>query len=155
MGDSLPLIISVIVVVLLFSLLRRRGGTRNQPDMIQAILFDVKLNQVLIDTYHRREKPKKFERTNWLLYKDKISFLKETLKENLKEAFALVDDINQQIQFAKKSKSESYKNIDLSKLRELLIVCREGLEEWMVDNTGQKELPPRYPSLTGFLFGER
>ena len=40
-------------------------------------------------------------------------------------------------------------------------VCRalgielEELEDWMLTNTGQKEMPTKYPSLLGFFFGER
>jgi len=37
----------------------------------------------------------------------------------------------------------------------MLDECRKELEDWMMTNVGQKELPPKYPSLSSFFFGER
>ncbi len=153
---GLVLIVSVIVIVLLFSLLRGRGGSvRNRPEVIQFLLFDVKINQALVETYHQREKFKRFERTNWELNKSKISFLSDSLQETLKMTFSMVEDINAELKIIKKDKSRSFKEINVSQLEEPLAKCREGLEGWLIDAIGTTEVPIRYPSLTGFLFGDR
>lgn len=148
-------IVSVAVVLLLFSLLRRRGGPAKYPEVVQFILYDVKLNQVLVDTFKQRQKPKTFETTNWAMNKTKIGFLSETAKKLLKDTFALTDTFNVEIKAAKRAKSDSFRNIDLTKLKEMLDECRTELEDWMMKNVGQKELPPKYPSLSSFFFGER
>ena len=149
------LIVVVAVILILFSLLRRRGGPAKYPEVVQSILYDIKWNQVLADNFFRVEKPRRFENANWQMNKEKIGFLGENLKQMLKEVFALVEEYNTKIKEAKKAKTDSYKTIDLTRFKELLAKCREELENWMVEKTGQKELPPKYPTLMGSLFGER
>jgi hypothetical protein len=152
---ALALVLSIIVIVVLFSFFRGRGGVRHHPEVVQFLLFDVKLNQVLVDTFHQREKPRRLEKTNWEINKSKISFLGESLKETLKLTFAMVEEVNQDLKMTKKNKSLSYQDINVSKLKEPLARCREGLEEWLMDTIGTTEVSPRYPSLSGFMFGER
>jgi hypothetical protein len=149
------LIITIGIILFLFSLLRRRGGAAKFPEIVQSLLYDVKWNQVLVDSFLQREKPHRFENVNWLINKEKIGFLGETLKQNLKDAFALVEEYNKVIKEARKARSDSYKSLDLTRFKELLAKCRQGLEDWMVEKTGQKELPPKYPTLMGTFFGER
>jgi hypothetical protein len=150
------IIIAIIAIVLIFfSLLRRRSGAAKYPEVVQALLFDVKLNQAIAIHFLEIPKPRRFENVNWQMNKDKIGFLGEELKEMLREVFAKVEEYNQQIKAAKKAKSDSYKTIDLTRFKELLEKCRQELEDWMVQKTGQKELPPKYPTLWGSLFGER
>ena len=148
-------IVSIAVIMLLFSLLRRRGGPGKYPEVVQYILYDVKLNQVLVETFKQREKARVFEVTNWTMNKTRIGFLSETQKKLLKDTFALTEEVNKEIRAAKKAKSESFRNLDLTKLKEMLDECRKELEDWMMTNVGQKELPPKYPSLSSFFFGER
>ena len=149
------LIIVSVAIVIIFMLLRPRAGARKYPEVVQFILYDIKMNQALVDTFSRREKPKTFEHNNWEMYKDRIGFLTETQKDLLRETFGLVDEFNVVIKAAKKSKTNSYKNIDLSKFKELLDKCQKELEDWMITNTGQKDLPLKYPSIWSTLFGER
>jgi hypothetical protein len=87
--------------------------------------------------------------------KTKIGFLTETQKTLLKETFTLTDELNVQIRAAKKEKSDSYKSLDLTKYKELLEKSQKELEDWMVTNTGQKELPLKYPSLWNIFTGDR
>jgi len=154
-SGALALVLTLVLVVVLFSFLRGRGGVRHRPEVVQFLLYDVKLNQALVETFHIREKPRRFERTNWEINKSKISFLGESLKETLTMTFAVVEDLNREIKLIRKSRSSGHQDMDVSKLRGLLAKCREGLEGWLMDNVGTTDLPPRYPSITGFLFGER
>ena len=150
------IIIAIIgIVLILFSLVRRRGGAAKYPEIVQALLYDIKLNQALAVHFLEITKFRRFENVNWLMNKDKIGFLGESLKDMLREIFTLVEEYNQQIKAAKKAKSDNYKAIDLTRFKELLDKCRQELEDWMVQKTGQKELPPKYPTLMGTLFGER
>ena len=148
-------ILIIGIVLILFSLVRRRGGAAKYPEVVQALLYDVKLDQALAEHFLEITKLRRFENVNWLMNKDKIGFLGESLKDMLRETFKLVEEFNQQIKEAQKAKSDSYKTIDLTRFKELLDKCRQELEDWMVQKTGQKELPPKYPTLWGSLFGER
>ena len=148
-------VLTIIVVVVLFSFLRGRGGVRHRPEVVQFLLFDVKLNQVLVDTFHQREKPKRFERTNWEINKSKVGFLGDSLRETLTMTFGMVEELNQELKAIKKAKSGSHKDLNVAKLKEPLAKCREGLEGWLMDTIGTTEVAPRYPTLMGTLFGER
>ena len=154
-GSNWPLIFILIVIILLFVFLRRGGGARRQPEIVQSLLTDVKLDQALVETFYIREKPRKFEMTSWQMHRTKLDFLGEELQATLAETFGIIEDFNQQIKTIKRSKVGDHKSIDVTKLKELLAKCRKGLEDWMMDKIGQKELPTRYPSLMGFLFGGR
>jgi hypothetical protein len=152
---ALILVLSLLVIIILFSLFRRRGGPSKYPETVQAILWDVKINEVLANTIQVRPKPTPFETVNWQLYQKKMGFLEETLKQDLRESFELATKFNVDIRAARKAKSDSYKNLDLSRLKELLVKCRQELEDWMIKNTGSKELPPKYPTMSSFFFGDR
>jgi hypothetical protein len=149
------LLVSIGLVLILFSLIRRRGGPGKYPEVVQYILYDVKLNLIIAENFTKYQKPRVFETTNWMMNKEKIGFLTESLKNLLKETFTLIEGFNKEIKAAKKARSESYKSLDLTKLRENLAQCRKELEDWMMTTVGKTELPPRYPSLTSFFFGDR
>ena len=153
--ETWEIILIIGIVLILFSLVRRRGGAAKYPEVVQALLYDVKLDQALAEHFLEITKMRRFENVNWLMNKDKIGFLGESLKDMLRETFKLVEEFNEQIKAAQKAKSDSYKTIDLTRFKELLDKCRQELEDWMVLKTGQKELPPKYPTLWGSLFGER
>ena len=149
------LIVSLLIILLLFTLLRPRSNPRKYPETIQSLIYDVKLNLVLVETFLQRIKPRIFEHNNWEINKTKIGFLTETQKTLLKETFTLTDELNAQIRAAKKAKSDSYKSLDLMKYKELLEKSLKELEDWMVANTGHKELPLKYPSLWNIFTGDR
>jgi hypothetical protein len=157
-SSSWILIVTFGIIVVLFMLLRPRSNPRKYPEIVQFILYDIKLNQALTDTFLQRDKLRTFECNNWEINKTKVGFLTETQKELLKETFTLVDELNVGIKAAKKGRTDLYKKIgqtELSKLKELLDRCQQELESWMITNVGQKELPLKYPSLLGLFFGER
>ncbi len=150
---ALVLVLSIVVVVVLFSFLRGKGGVRRQPEVVQFLLFDVKINQALVETFYDRTKIRGFERTNWEINKSKISFLSESLKDTLRATFALVEELDGEIKAVKKDKTRDRREVDVTKLTEPLAKCREGLEGWLIDTIGTTEVPIRYPSISGFLFG--
>ena len=155
-AGAIPVLITLGIVILLFYLLRRRGGSvRQRPEVVQGLIYEVRLNQALVDTFHLREKARRFESTNWQLHKDKLDFLEESLQNTLSGVFEMVEYFNQQIKTAKKAKAFDRLSLDVSKLKEPLAESKKGLEDWLEENTGARELPPKYPSLFGTLFGER
>jgi hypothetical protein len=148
------LVISGAIILILFSLLRRRGGPKKYPEVVQYLLWDIKLNQALADSLPIREKMKYFEQNGWLLNRAKIGFLSESIKDDLKEIFTLVEQYNKTMRESKKNKDNAYRSMDLAHFKELLARCREGLEDWMVKNTGSKEYQPKGPSLSSFFLGD-
>ena len=150
----LAVVLSLVLVVALFSFIRGRGGVTQRPETVQLVLYDVKINQALVEVFHIQEKPRKFEKSNWDINKRKIGFLDESLKETLNMAFGMVEEINQDIKLAKKNKT-SYQSIDVSRLADPLATCRKGLEDWMMENVGTTELPIKYPSIWDTFFGSR
>ena len=147
----LAVVLSLVLVITLFSFLRSRGGATQRPEVAQFVLYDVKMNQSLVTAFHLQEKPRRFEKSNWEINKNKIGFLDESLKETLKMTFGMVEDLNQDIKLAKKNKT-SYQSINVSQLIEPLVTCRKGLEDWMMENLGTTELPNKYPSIWDTLF---
>jgi len=146
-------IVSLLVIVALFSFLRGRGTVRRHPEIIQLILNDVKMDQALVSAFYLREKPRQFERNNWELYKNDVGFLGESLNETLRLTFSIVEDLNQEIKLVKKNKT-SHQSINVNKLTEPLAVCRKGLEDWMMEHLGTTELPLKRPSFLGTFFGQ-
>jgi hypothetical protein len=147
----LAVVLSIILVIALFSFLRGRGGVMQRPEVVQFVLYDVKMNQALVETFYIREKPKRFEKSNWEINKKKIGFLDESLQETLRMTFGMVEDLNQDIKLVKKNKT-SHQSINVTKLVEPLAACRKGLEDWMMENLGTTEPPPKYPSIWDTLF---
>jgi hypothetical protein len=152
---AIVLVISIVVVVVLFSLFRGRGSVRHQPEVVQFVLFDVKINQALVTTFLERKKIRGLERTNWEINKGKITFLSESLKETLRNTFAMVEEVNAEIKAVKKDKTRDRREVDIDRLTEPLQKCRDGLEGWLMETIGSTTVPPRYPTISGFLFGER
>ncbi len=188
--DALPAIILLVVLIVVFTSLRGRIGLigrGNQPEVVQSLLWDVRLNLALVETFHVREKPRKFERANWEENKDRLDFLGEAfakkckdcshehentvekcekcgsanlrdplqLRKTLSYVFETVGEFNDQIKAAKKARSTSYLNIDVGKLKEPLAKSKQGLEDWMMDTIGMKEIPPKHDTLRGLFFGQR
>jgi len=148
------LLVTLGVILLLFSLLRRRGGPKKYPEVVQYLLWDIKLNQALVSTFKTREKVRYFEQNGWLLNKTKIGFLSETVKDMLKEVFTLVAEYNTVIRTSKKNKDANYRNLDLNHFQELLEKCRKELEDWMVKTTGSTEYQQKAPGISSFFLGD-
>ncbi|MDD5190456.1 MAG: hypothetical protein PHE50_05375 [Dehalococcoidales bacterium] len=153
-AGAIILIASLAIIILLFSLLRRRGGPKKYPEVVQYLIWDIKLNQALAASFAAREKVKYFEENGWLLNKQKIGFLSESTKDMLKELFGLVEEYNKIIKDSRKNKDTAYRAINLTHFQELLGKCRNELEDWMLKNTGNKEYQQKSPSLTGFFLGD-
>ena len=150
----LAVVLSLALIVAVFSFLRGRGSVMQRPEVVQFVLYDVKMNQSLVEAFYIREKPRRFEKSNWEINKNRIGFLDESLKETLKMTFDMVEDINQDIKLVKKNKT-SHQSINVAKLVDPLATCRKGLEDWMMENVGTTELPTKYPSIWDTLFTGR
>lgn len=154
---NLPVILLVIGLILIQILLRRGLKPRTTPpEIAQNLLAEVRLNQALIESFDFREKPKKFEAASWQRSKDKLDFLSHPLQRALSDTFMLVEEFNQQIDAAKKYRSDSYLvNINVARLKEPLAKSRQGLEEWLMSKTGTGDSSPQVPGVLDDLLGKR
>ena len=61
------LIAIIAILLILFTLMRRRGGATKYPEVVQSLLFDIKINQALAANFLIIAKPRRFENANWML----------------------------------------------------------------------------------------
>jgi len=142
----------LVLVVALFvgSIFFRKRRTGTAPMVIAMGLYrDVDKNQKLVEAFSFRLKIKKFKTKTWQKHKNRVDFLGEELRAALTDAFKPAEDFNQQIDAAQKKGSSSYLSaIQVDKLKEPLARCRQGLEKWIQDNWGNRDL---YPKRIGFF----
>ena len=58
-------VITLAIILILVSLVRRRGGAAKYPEIVQALLYDIRFNQGLAAYFFELKKPRRFENTNW------------------------------------------------------------------------------------------
>ena len=155
-SENIPVIVLVIGFILLqFFLRRRRKPEITHQEIARSLLSEVRLNRALAESYHLRQKPKKFETVSWQMNKTKLDFLDQALQVALTGAFTIAEDFNRQIEAAKKYKSTSYiVSIDVAKLKEPLTKSQQGLEEWLLAKTGTQEPSPKYPGILDNWLGK-
>ncbi len=154
-ADNLPLVFIVLAIVaFLFFFRKGQRPERTRAEIIYNLLSEVKLDQAMVETFALREKLKKFEVVSWQRNKTRLSFVGDTLRGNLSKAFGSAEELNRQMDAAKKSKeTDARSKIDVAVLREPLAKSRDGLEEWLLIHTGRKEPPIKYPTIMDDLFG--
>ena len=152
--NPLPVIIILIVFAIVFTWVRFGGSkVRQRPDYVQRLIYEIRLNQALVETFRNREKPRKFETTTWRMFHNEMDFLEDSLQENLSDVFDIILEYNEQIQAAKKTRTYDQLNINVNKIKKPLAICRKELEDWLEETTGNRELPTRYPGMFGWWFG--
>ena len=151
MGQSVGLIVLVIVIFIASIFLKKRKGDSAAPMIIaMTLLRDVDKNQKLVQAFHFNWKTKKFKTENWKKYNSNIGFISEELSKHLSAAFMISEDFNERIAEAKKHKSSSYlATIQVDRLSVPLAKSREGLEQWVEENWGNSALYPKRRGLFG------
>lgn len=156
LGENLIFIIAILAILVLFSIMRRRTPNRDRPQVVRGLLSEVRINEALIETFHQRPKPRRFETATWQMNRKKLDFFEKSLQADLTTAFTMAEDFNRQLKMAKKAKSADFKlNFDPETMKEPLAKSKKGLEDWLLAHFGGKEPPPKYPSITDYLFGGR
>ncbi|MBA7655374.1 hypothetical protein ES703_63278 [subsurface metagenome] len=156
-GANLPFIVAVIVLIFFqFVIRRRRSPESTYPEIVQALLSEVRLNLRLAEAFSFSQRTRKFLTTSWQLNKNKLDFLDQSTQISLSDAFMMAEDFNQQIAASKKYKSTSYLAvIDVDKLKEPLTKSQEGLEQWLQSEVGTIEPQMKTPGPFDDLIGRR
>ena len=132
-GGSQWQIILPLIIFIVFALFMRRRRTENtDTDIANSVLMDVHENLGIVESFGYQKKPKKFRVGSWQRNNAKLGFLGSSLQDSLAEAFSLAESFNQQIDIAKKQKSDVYlSGIDVHKMEGPLTKSRDGLQEWL------------------------
>lgn len=146
-AENLPLILGVVFFILIQAYLRRHKPEKTSPEIVQSLLNDIKANLQTIEAFPTQQKFKKLKIGSWNRNKKRLKFLDESLQATISDTFDMVDELNRQISAANKQKSAAYLyDINLSTLEKPLNKSKEGLEKWLQENIGKKEVT-KYPGL--------
>ena len=150
LGKNLSVIIPLILLVVFQIFTRKRRAERTLPEVVTSLLNEVNHNQKLMEAFLVKWQIKKFKTDSWKRNKNRIDVLGQSVQIALADTFELAEDFNRQMENAKKHKSSSYlANINIDKLKEPLARSRQGLEEWLQENSSQQSLPTRRRGLFG------
>lgn len=148
--QSFALVAFFIIIFIASIFFRKRKGDSAPIIIAMTLLRDVDKNQKLVQAFHFNWKTKKFKTENWKKFNDKLAFLDDELEKVLSAAFMMSEDFNVRIGEAKRHKSSSYlATIQVDKLSAPLAKGREGLEQWVQENWGNREVHPKRRSLFG------
>ena len=141
---------TVILVVLMVGLLvanvylGKRKAEKAPMGKVVSVLSDIRHNQKIVQTFNFHWQTRRFKTGGWMRNSTKITFLPEELWISLDKIFDLVEDYNQRIDIAKKSKSDSYMaGIDVDRLKAPLDSVAERLREWAQVNMTNPEYAPK------------
>lgn len=156
-GERLPFILAIIAfIVLQFFLRRKRKPATTRFEIVQTLLGEVRLNQAIVGTFAAGHKLRKLEVVTWQQSREKLDFLNQPVRAALSDAYRIAEEFNQQLDTAKKHKlSSSLANINADRLSQSLSKSREGLEEWLMSETGSKATSPKPPGILDDWTGKR
>ena len=147
---------TIIMVVLMVGLLvanvyfGKRKAEKTPLGKVVSVLSDIRYNQKVIQTFSFHWRTKRLKVGGWRRNSAKIGFLPEELLISLDKVFDMVDDFNQRIDAARKSKSDSYMaGIDVDKLKEPFNKVADRLGEWVQANMSNPEYAPKRRGLFG------
>lgn len=132
------LIIPLIIIIVYTLFFRRRKAEGTQMEIASSLFFDISENLRIAEDFSTQKRPKKFRTGSWQRNSEKMGFLETSLLSDLDEVFTLAESFNQEIDAAKKQKSNIYlSGIDVHKIEEPLTKSKEGLQQWMKTNMQQ------------------
>jgi hypothetical protein len=136
-GNQWMLIIPLIIIMYaLFFRRRRAEGT--QMEIASSLFFDISENLRIVEGFGFQKRPKKFRTGSWQRNSEKVGFLETSLQSDLDEAFGLAESFNQEVDAAKKQKSNIYlSGVDVHKIEGPLTRSKEGLQQWIKTNMQQ------------------
>ncbi len=140
------LILVVLAVFMVGSFFLRRRRKEGTPfEMVVSLRSELEYNRRLMETFKLRRHARKFKMGSWRRNNTKLDFLDQPLQTTLTSTFDIAEDINRQIDTARKSGSTSYlANINMDRIEEPLAKSQQALEEWFQAHL-ETEGPPRRP----------
>jgi len=140
-GQVLSYLVPVFAFVVINVLFRKRQEQKRQQQVVRSLISEIDYNQKLMETFLFKWQAKKFKTGTWKRNRDKMDYIDQGLRNILAGAYEIAAEFNSEIEAAKKRKSSSYlAGIQVDRLKEPLARSKQGLEEWLELNKGQKEL---------------
>lgn len=137
-GNQWMLIIPLIIIVVYSLFFRRRKAEGTQMEIASSLFFDISENLRIAEDFGFQKRPKKFRTGSWQRNSEKVDFLETSLLSDLDEVFTLAESFNQEIDAAKKQKSNIYlSGVDVHKIEGPLTKSKEGLQQWLKTNMQQ------------------
>lgn len=137
-GNQWMLIIPLIIIVVYSLFFRRRKAEGTQMEIASSLFFDISENLRIAEDFSFQKRPKKFRTGSWQRNSEKVDFLETSLLSDLDEVFTLAESFNQEIDAAKKQKSNIYlSGVDVHKIEGPLTKSKEGLQQWLKTNMQQ------------------
>lgn len=137
-GNQWMLIIPLIIIIVYTLFFRRRKAEGTQMEIASSLFFDISENLRIAEGFGLQKRPKKFRTGSWQRNSEKVGFLETSLLSDLDEVFTLAESFNQEIDAAKKQRSNIYlSGVDVHKIEGPLTKSKEGLQQWMKTNMQQ------------------
>jgi len=137
-GNQWMFIIPLIIIIVYSLFFRRRKAEGTQMEIASSLFFDISENLRIAEDFSTQKRPKKFRTGSWQRNSEKMGFLETSLQSDLDEVFGLAESFNQEIDAAKKQKSNIYlSGIDVHKIERPLTKSKEGLQQWIKTNMQQ------------------
>ena len=140
--------VGLLLLVLLFfvaGIYLRNRRTANSPMMIALGLYrDIEHNRKLMEAFSMQKKGRLFKTRSWNRNRTRMDFLGSEVRSDINSSFKLAEEFNVHIQAANKSGSTSYLAlVQVDNIRAPLIRAKLGLEQWIRENWGRRDLLPR------------
>ena len=140
LDSNFAIIIGIVLLLVINILTRRRKKERTPQEIAFGLLSDIQANQRLAEGFQHNLNVGTFKVGSWQRNYNKLDFLDMSLQTTLASTFSMAEGFNRDIESAKKSRSTTYlSGIDVSKLKQLLVKSREGLEQSLQPSSDQQQ----------------
>jgi hypothetical protein len=129
-------ILLLFIGIFVWSFTRRRASGGMNLDIALGVLSNVEdcLRTIEVRLADPQSK-QKFQNASWKVFNKKLDFLKPETILALNQAFTMVDEFNQRIDTARKSKMMgTLQDMPVDKLKAPMLKAREGLSAYVKGN---------------------
>jgi uncharacterized repeat protein (TIGR04076 family) len=139
-GRILSYMIPVIIFLLVNVFFKKQQEQKRRLTVVRSLLSDIDYNQNLIEASSYQRKMNKFKTKTWKSNKGKMNYIAPDLYSNLSDAFGIAEELNREIDAAKKHRLASYMaTLQTDRLRKPLDRCKQELEAWLMVNKDKKK----------------
>lgn len=141
----------VAVLFMVGNIFMKKRKTDSTPlGRVIAILFDIKKNRNLAESFTTHSNVRRFRVGSWQKSRNKLDFIPRETWFQLEKVFNMAIESNERIDAAKKFGSSSYlAGIDLDKMKKPLAEAEQAVQMWIDENMQNPEYMPKRRGLFG------
>ncbi len=134
-----------IVLLLIVNIYLRKLQTDRAPiGRAVGILQDLNKDQTLMENFASTSQAVKLRTKSWNRNKNKIDFLPQQIRDDLANAFNMIEEINGKINQAIRSKSNSYlAEVNLERVKPAANKAKQELSAWVQENLHNRAYYPK------------